>query len=149
MLKIYVDADGCSVKEEVYRVAERYGLSVILVANRALKLPSNIKAQMQVVSGDFDAADDWIVQNIEQGDILVTTDLLLADRCIKNRARVLGPKGNELDEENIGDVLGSRELMAHLRQLGDFKTGPAPMSKTDRSSFLSNLDRIIQSLKKT
>lgn len=148
MLDIYIDADGCAVKDEVYKVASRYQLQVFVVANKPLTVPSSANIHMQVVSGGFDAADDWIAENITAGDILVTSDLLLADRCIKRQARVLGPKGRELDEENIGAALATREMMSHLRQLGDTKTGPAPMAKKDRSQFLSTLDQIIQSLRK-
>ncbi len=144
MLILYIDADGCAVKEEAYRVAARYQMKVFVVANKFLSTPSDPRIEMQVVSGDFDAADDWIAEQISAGDILVTSDLLLADRCIKKQALVLGAKGRELTEENIGEVLGTRELMAHLRNLGDTKTGPAPMSKSDRSQFLSKLDEMIQ-----
>lgn len=144
MFILYIDADGCAVKEEAYRVAARYQMKVFVVANKFLSTPSDPRIEMQVVSGDFDAADDWIAEQISAGDILVTSDLLLADRCIKKQALVLGAKGRELTEENIGDVLGTRELMAHLRNLGDTKTGPAPMSKADRSQFLSKLDEMIQ-----
>lgn len=147
MLTIYIDADACPVKNETYKVAARYGLKVLVVANQYMNIPLDVNIQMQVVSGDFDAADDWIVESIQSGDILVTSDLLLADRCIKKQARVLGPKGNELDEENIGAVLASRELMAHLRDLGNTNTGPSAMTKKDRSAYLSKLDQIIQSLK--
>jgi len=149
VLNIYIDADGCAVKDEVYKVACRYKLEVFVVANKPLVIPMSAKIHMQVTSGGFDAADDWIAENISQGDILITSDLLLADRCIKRQARVLGPKGHEFDEENIGSALASRELMAHLRQMGNVNTGPAPMAKADRSKFLSKLDQIIQSIRKT
>lgn len=144
---IYIDADACPVKNETYKVAKRYGLKVFVVANQYMNIPMDIDIQMQVVSGDFDAADDWIVEAIREGDILVTSDLLLADRCIKKNAKVLGPKGNELDEENIGSILASRELSSHLRDLGHTNTGPSAMTKKDRSNFLSKLDQIIQKLK--
>ena len=147
MLNIYIDADACPVKNEVYKVADRYKLKVFVVANQYINIPLNINIQMQVVSGGFDAADDWIVDHIESDDILITSDLLLADRCIKSLARVLGPKGRELDEENIGSALASRELMSHLRDLGEKNTGPSAMTKKDRSQFLSKLDQIIQSIK--
>ena len=148
MLNIYIDADGCAVKEETYKVAARYKLKVFVVANKSLTIPLDPNIEMNVVSGGFDAADDWIAENINEGDILITSDLLLADRCIKAKARVLGPKGRELDEENIGEALGSRELNSHLRDLGHTNTGPSPLAKTDRSKFLSKLDQIIQSLRK-
>jgi uncharacterized protein YaiI (UPF0178 family) len=147
-MNIYIDADGCAVKDEVYKVAARYKLKVYVVANKPLATPRDGNIEMQVVSGGFDAADDWIAEKITKSDILITSDLLLADRAIKQGARVLGPKGRELDEENIGNALATRELMSHLRNMGDTKTGPAPMAKNDRSQFLSKLDQIIQQLHK-
>lgn len=143
---IYIDADACSVKDETYKVAARYKLITYVVANQYLNVPLSINIRMEVVTGDFDAADDWIVDRIEEDDILITSDLLLADRAIKKKARVLGQKGNELDEENIGGALASRELSAHLRDLGSKTTGPSAMTKADRSQFLSKLDQIIQSI---
>lgn len=148
MLTLFVDADGCAVKEEAYKVAKRYGLMVYVVANQYINVPLDPSIKMQVVSGDFDAADDWIVDNIEYGDILVTSDILLAERCIKKTARVLGPKGHEWDEENIGLALAQRDLNSHLRDLGAKGTGPSPMKKEDRSRFLSKLDQIIQGIKR-
>ena len=147
MLQIFVDADGCPVKEEVYRVAERYQLKVFLVANKRMQIPLDPRLEMVVVDAGFDAADDWIVEKAGPGDIVITGDLLLADRCVKKKARVLGNKGIELDEENIGDVLASRELMQNLRHMGE-SHGPAPMEKKDRSQFLGKLDQIIQAIKK-
>lgn len=132
MLTIYIDADGCAVRDETYRVADRYQLQVIVVANKPLAIPISSRISMKTVPGGFDSADDWIAESIDVGDILVTSDLLLADRAIKKKARVIGPKGRELDEENIGNALGGRELSAHLRDLGDKKTGPAAMGKSDR-----------------
>lgn len=148
MTKIFVDADGCPVKEEVYRVAERYKLSVVIVANKSLSLPLNPLLEMVVVSGNFDAADDWIVENCKAHDIVITADILLADRCVKKLARVLGHKGEEFTEDNIGSAVASRQLMQNLRQMGEIKGGPAAMDKKARSKFLETLDRIIQSLKK-
>ena len=147
-MKIYVDGDSCSVKKEVFKVADRYKLKVIVVANQYLNVPLDINIQMEVVSGDFDAADDWIADNITEGDILITSDLLLAERAVKKQARVVGQKGNELDEENIGGALAGREISAHLRNLGDTKGGPSALTKVDRSRFLGKLDQVIQSLKR-
>ncbi len=147
MIKIYIDADGCPVKEEVYRVADRYQISVVLVANKRLNLPMNPLLEMVVVSGGFDAADDWIVENSKSQDIVVTTDILLADRCVKKSVRVLSPKGDEFTEDNIGAAVATRELMQNLRHMGEMRGGPAPMDKKARSRFLSTLDQIIQSLK--
>lgn len=149
MLNIYIDADACPVKSEVYKVAERYKLIVYVVANQYMNVPLSVNIRMEVVSGDFDAADDWVIEKSSAGDIVITSDLLLAARCIKNNARVVSSKGNELDENNIGDVLGGRDLAEHLRDLGESKTGPSAMTPADRSRFLSKLDQVIQSIKKT
>jgi uncharacterized protein len=146
MLDVYIDADGCTVKDEVYKVAGRYDLQVIVVANHYLNVPLSLKIRMQVVESGFDAADDWIVENIHADDILITSDLLLAQRAIQKKARVIGPKGFEHDEENIGSSLASRELSTHLRDLGNKNTGPSAMSKQDRSQFLGKLDQIIQKI---
>ncbi len=148
MTKIFIDADGCPVKDETYKVAERYQLQVIIVANKSLNIPLNSLLEMKVVSGNFDAADDWIVENCNNGDIVITADILLAERCVKKLARVLGHKGDEFTEDNIGSAVASRELMQNLRHMGEVKGGPAPMDKKARSQYLGTLDRIIQSLKK-
>ncbi len=149
MLDVYIDADGCAVRDETYKVADRYKLKITVVANKPITIPLNDRTSMKVVPGGFDSADDWIAENIGVGDILITSDILLADRAIKKQARVLGPKGRELNEENIGNAVGSRELSAHLRDLGNKKTGPSAMGNTDRSQFLSKLDQIINAVKKT
>jgi uncharacterized protein YaiI (UPF0178 family) len=149
MLIVFIDADGCAVREETYKVADRYKLQVILVANKPIPIPMNERTSMQLVPGGFDSADDWIAENIGRGDILITSDILLADRVIKKQARVLGPKGRELNEDNIGNAVGGRELSVHLRDLGNKKTGPTAMGNADRSQFLSKLDHIINSVKKT
>jgi uncharacterized protein YaiI (UPF0178 family) len=147
VLDIFVDGDGCAVKDETYRVATRYGLKVFVVANSWMKIPSDNKIELVVVSGGFDAADDWIAENIQPGDIAITSDIPLADRCLKRKAKVLGPKGNEFTEDNIGSAMATRELMTNLRYMGEMRGGPSAMDKKARSQFLSNLDRIIQSLK--
>ena len=148
MLNIYVDGDGCAVKDEIYKVAARYELKVFLVANKAMGFPFNQNIEMVVVTGGIDAADDWIAEKIGVGDIAVTSDIPLADRCIKKQARVLGPKGIEFTEDSIGSALAMRELMSNLRHMGEMRGGPAPMEKRDRSKFLSVLDQIIQSVRK-
>jgi uncharacterized protein YaiI (UPF0178 family) len=148
MTRIYVDADGCPVKNEVYRVAERYALPVVLVANQRLNLPSNPLLEMVVVSGAFDAADDWIVEHSQPDDIVVTADILLADRCVKRSVRVLGPKGVEFTPDNIGSSVATRELLQELRQGGEMHGGPAPMDRKARSRFLAKLDEIIHSIKR-
>lgn len=148
MTKIYIDADGCPVKEETYRVAERYKLPVVVVANTYLNVPASPLITMNVVTGNFDAADDWIVEQAAAGDIVITVDILLAERCVKKSVRVLGHKGDEFTEDNIGSAVATRELMQNLRHMGEMRGGPAPMDKKARSKFLGTLDQIIQSLKK-
>lgn len=146
--KIYIDADACPVKDEVYRVAARYQLKVVVVSNQRLNIPLSPLIEMVVVTGDFDAADDWIVEHSSAHDILITADILLADRCIKKTVRVLGTKGEEFTEDNIGSAVANRELMQNLRHMGEVRGGPAPMDKKARSRFLGQLDQIIQSLKR-
>ncbi len=107
-MPIYIDADACPVKEEVYRVARRYGIKVFVVANAPIRVPTEDLIELVVVRGGFDAADDRIVENIAAGDIVITSDIPLADRCIRSGARVLGPKGLEFTEDAIGDALATR-----------------------------------------
>jgi uncharacterized protein len=147
-LTIYVDADACPVKEEIYKVAQRTGLKVILVANQYMNIPMNSLFELKTVSGNFDAADDWIVDQADDKSIVITADILLADRCIKKNARVLGHNGVEFSEDNIGSAIAQRELMENLRHMGENRGGPKPMEKKDRSSFLAKLDQIIQDLKR-
>ncbi|MGZ3768484.1 MAG: YaiI/YqxD family protein [Bdellovibrio sp.] len=144
---IYVDADGCPVKDEIYKVAERFQLEVILVANKPINIPFNKLFKMEVVSSDFDAADDWIVDHATKKDVVITGDILLAERCVKKGCRVLGHKGIEFNEDNIGMSVANRELMQNLRHMGEMRGGPAPMDKASRSRFLNSLDRILHALK--
>ena len=144
VITLFVDADACPVKDEVYRVARRYRLPVRVVANARLRVPLDPLLQMVVVTGHFDAADDWIVEHIEAGDIAVTADIPLAARCLAKGARVLDGKGKVYSEESIGDALATRELMAYLRDLGEVGGGPAPYDARDRSRFLQHLDDLIQ-----
>lgn len=148
MIKIYIDADGCPVKNEVFKVAERYKLPVVLVANKRLNLPVSSLLEMVVVTGAFDAADDWIVENAKANDIVVTADILLAHRCVRMSVRALGPKGVEFTPDNIGSAVAIRGLVQELRQSGEMHGGPAPMDTKARSRFLAKLDEIIQSLKR-
>lgn len=147
-ITLYIDADGCPVKDESYKVAARYGIKTIVVANKYLQVPTDPLIEMKVVSGAFDAADDWIVEHVTNRDIVVTSDILLAERCVKKSARALDAKGREFTEDNIGMSVANRELMQNLRHMGEMRGGPAPMDKKARSVFLGTLDRIIQSLRK-
>ncbi len=148
MFTIFIDADGCPVKEEVYRVAKRYGLVVRVVANRHLNLPASPLIRPVIVADAFDAADDWITEHAETGDAVITADIPLAARCLEQGARVLGVKGREFTDNSIGDALASRELSQQLREMGMTTGGPAPMTKKDRSRFLSRLDEIINAIKR-
>jgi uncharacterized protein len=143
--EILVDADACPVKQEVFRVAKRYGLKVTLVANSQMRIPGEDWLEMIVVSDQFDAADDWIAEHADRNDIVISGDIPLASRCLKKGARVLSPNGYLFTDASIGDALATRDLMYHLRDLGIKTGGPAPFDKKDRSRFLQALDGIIQS----
>ena len=143
---IYIDADACPVKEETYRVAERYSIQVCVVANSWMRTPDSPLVTLEVVPGGFDAADDWIVDHAGPGDIVITADIPLAARCIQSGARVLGTRGEEFTEAGIGDALAMRALKDHLRQMGEITGGPAPMDKRNRSRFLSKLDEIVNAV---
>lgn len=147
MLQIFIDADGCPVKDETYKVAARYGLKVFVVANKSMSIPYHPTIEMVVVKEGPDMADNWIAEHIEKNDICITADIPLADRCLKKQAKVLGIRGDEFDEDMIGDALATRELMKELREAGQIKGGPAAFEKRDRSQFLSSLDRIVQKIK--
>ena len=140
---IYVDADACPVKAETVKVAERHGLPVVFVANSWLSLPRAPKVRMQVVSGAFDAADDWIVEQVTRDDIVVTADIPLASRALKKGARVLGPSGKPFTEDNIGNALATRELMVDLRAYG-VGGGPPPFAPKDRSRYLQTLECVVR-----
>jgi hypothetical protein len=148
VIQLYVDADACPVKEEVFRVAKRYGFKVFVVSNGRMRVPAGALVEMVVVTGHFDAADDWIAERITATDIAVTSDIPLASRCLAKGARVLDPKGKVFTPESIGDALASRELMAYLRDSGTITGGPAPFEARDRSRFLQKLDDLIQAILK-
>ncbi len=148
MIRIYVDADACPVKDEVYRVAKRYGLRVFVVSNGRIRVPDDPLVEMVVVSGRFDAADAWIAERVTENDVAVTSDIPLASLCLAKGARVLDPKGRVFTEESIGDALSNRELMAFLRDSGTITGGPAPFEARDRSRFLQKLDDLVQAIRK-
>ncbi len=148
MLHIFVDADACPVKQEVYRVANRYGLDVTLVANSWMRVPDERWLRLEVVGDGFDAADDWIVDQVQPHDIVITADIPLASRCIKEGARVIGSTGKPFTEDNIGSALATRDLLSELRGAGEITGGPPPLQKRDRSRFLQQLDEVIQSIRR-
>jgi len=147
-MHIFVDADACPVKDEIYRVAQRYGLAVTLVANSWMRVPHKTIIHLEVVPGGFDAADDWIAAQAGQDDIVITADIPLANRCIAKGARVLGPGGKPFTEDNIGSALATRNLLSELRDLGEIGGGPPPFSQRDRSLFLQQLDQMINALRR-
>ena len=147
MSHIYVDADACPVKAEVFRVAARHALPVTLVANAPMQAPRSQDVRVQVVSGGFDAADDWIAEQVAKDDIVVTADIPLAARCLARGAAVVSPSGRPYTEDNIGDALATRELLADARAYG-VTTGPPPFDKRDRSRFLQQLEQTIQAIRR-
>ena len=148
MLEIYVDADACPVKTEILRVAERHQLTIHMVSNQWMRIGGYPKINRVVVPKEPDAADDWIADHIGAGDIAVTADILLAGRCVKAGADVMGPTGRIFAEDNIGMAIATRDLMAHLRETGDIKDNAPAFTKQDRSRFLDALENIIQAIRR-
>ena len=148
MPEIFIDADGCPVKQEVYRVAQRYGLRVTLAANSWMQIPGGDWVELVVVEGQLDAADDWIVEHVSENDIVISGDIPLASRCLEKGALVLGTRGHQFTEDSIGEALAGRELLSHLRELGTMTGGPAPIEKQDRSRFLQRLDEMVQAVRR-
>lgn len=145
---VLVDADACPVKEEIYKVALRHQVPVTIVSNRPIRVPDHPLVRRVVVSDSFDAADDWIAQASGPGSVVITADILLADRAIKAGAMVLAPTGKPFTASSIGGAIATRAIMADLRAgaMGDAIGGPPPFSKADRSRFLSALDEALTRL---
>jgi len=148
MLTIYVDADACPTKKEIIRVAMRHNLQVYLVSNSRLNMIVNKNVHKIQVGSDLDAADNWIEEHIEPGDIVVTTDVLLADRCLKKGVDTISPTGRVFNSDTIGGAKAMRDLRAHLRETGVAQSYNAAFSKPDRSRFLQILEKTIQAIKK-
>ena len=142
-IRILVDADACPVKDEVYRVAFRHGVAVKVVSNMRMRMPDHVLVERVVVSDKFDAADDWIAETATARDVVITGDILLADRCLKAGATVIGHNGKPFTNASIGGALATRSIMADLRVGGDVVGGPAPFVKADRSRFLQALDEAL------
>jgi uncharacterized protein YaiI (UPF0178 family) len=147
MLTIYVDADACPVKDEVYKVARRYTMKVFVVANSTMRVPADALFELVVQSG-FGAADDWIASQIGPCDIVITSDVPLAARCVANGAVALDPKGRLFTADTIGEAVAVRDLMEELRTTGEVRGGPAAMTAKDRSKFLSRLDEVINAARR-
>jgi uncharacterized protein len=145
---IYVDADACPVKQEVYRVAERHGLKVYVVSNSPIAVPRDPLIERVVVAAGMDVADDWIAERAAKGAIVVTQDIPLAARAVKAGAVAIAPNGRPFSENSIGMTLATRNLMDSLRSAGEITGGPKPFSPKDRSAFLGSLDREIVRLKR-
>ncbi len=147
-IEILVDADACPVKDEIYKVATRYGLKVYIVANSFINTPRDPLIERVIVSSGFDAADDWIAARAKPGMIVITTDVPLAHRAVTTGAAVLAPNGKRFSENSIGMQLATRDLMDNLRVGGQITGGPKPFSARDRSDFLQSLDQAIMDLKR-
>ncbi len=148
MLEVYVDGDACPVKAEVLRVAERHGLAIHLVSNSGMRVAESPLIHRVIVTEGPDAADDWIAEHIDDGDIAITADIPLASRCLKRGASVLGPTGKPFTEDSIGMALAMRDLNAHLRDTGEIRGTNPSFSKQDRSRFLQALEQTIQALRR-
>lgn len=146
MLNIYIDADACPVKQEVYRVAGRFKLKTMVVANTYIRVPENPLIMAVIVDDSPDAADDWIAENTGQDDIVITADIPLANRSLKKGASVISSTGRLFTDDNIGQIVATRNLMADLRETGEITGGPPPFTKKDRSNFLHKLDELIHGI---
>ena len=148
MIRILIDADACPVKDEIYKVAARYKVPVVVVSNSAMRIPRDPLVTRKIVSDAFDAADDWIAEEATKGSVVITADILLADRCLKLGATVIAPTGKPFTEASIGGAIATRAIMADLRAGGDAIGGPPPFSKADRSRLLSAMDETLVRLRR-
>ncbi|HEY8163022.1 MAG TPA: YaiI/YqxD family protein [Methylocystis sp.] len=142
-LTIFIDADACPVKEETYKVAIRYGLQTFVISNSFMQIPTSPLITRVIVAAGADAADDWIVEHVVAGDVVVTSDIPLAARVLAKEAHAIAPYGRAFTEESIGLALAQRALMEHIRSTGETTGGPPPFSPKDRSRFLQALDQAI------
>jgi uncharacterized protein len=147
-ITIYVDADACPVKHEIYRVAARHGLKTVIVSNSPIAVPRDPLIERVVVAAGMDKADDWIAERVTRGDVLVTADIPLASRGVKAGASVIAPNGKAFTEDSIGGALATRNLLDSLRSAGEITGGPKSFSPRDRSAFLGALDQAIVRLKR-
>lgn len=147
MPTLYIDGDACPVKEEACRVAARYGIVVFIVSNQGSRQNFGAHVKGIMVGAEFDAADNWIVEQVAAGDIIITSDIQLAARCLKKAAQALSPTGKPFTTDNIGAALAMRELSAYLREAGEIKGHNPNFTKQDRSQFLQALDKVLQSTK--
>ena len=148
MVKIYVDADACPVKSEIERIATRHGLVTYMVCNGGIRPSRNELVNLIVVNQGPDAADKWIIENIQEADICVTNDIPLAELCLKKGALAIKPNGTRFTVDNIGMALANREIMGQIREIGGTTSGPPAFSKADRSKFLNYMETIVRSAEK-
>lgn len=146
---IFVDADACPVKEEVYKVAFRHEVRVSIVSNMMMRVPVHPLVTRVVVGSGFDAADDWIAERASSTSVVITADILLADRCLKAGASVIAPNGKPFTPNSIGSAIATRAIMADLRAGGEAIGGPPPFTKSDRSRFLATLDEVLVRLRRS
>jgi len=147
-VRILVDADACPVKDEIYKVAWRRGVPVSVVSNQRIRVPEHELIERVLVSDKFDAADDWIAEAADARTVVITGDILLADRCLKAGATVIGPNGKPFTSASIGGAIATRAIMADLRSGAGVTGGPAPFAKADRSRFLQALDEALVRLRR-
>ena len=147
-IEIFIDADACPVKDEVYRVGARYGIKVFVVANSTIRAPRHPSVELVVVAAGPDAADDWIAARAGAGGIVITSDIPLASRCVKSGAEVIAGTGRRFTEASIGMALATRDLMDHLRSTGETTSGPKAFTSRDRSNFLGALDNAVVRLQR-
>ena len=147
-MAIYVDADACPVKEEIYKVARRVGLDVFVVANSFIRTPAEPRVKFVLVEAGADAADDWIAERAGPGDVVVTNDIPLAARALEKNAEAISPTAKVFTTDMIGAALATRGIMEHLRSFGEATSGPKPFSQKDKSAFLSALDAAINRARK-
>ncbi len=143
-MRIFIDADACPVKDEVYRVAARYGLTTVVVSNRVIQIPASPMIERRIVEAGPDVADDWIAAAAEAGDIVVTNDIPLAERVLKKAGQAIAPSGRACTAVSIGQAPASRAILEHIRSIGEMTGGPKPFARADRSRFLQALDEAVQ-----
>jgi len=148
MTIVYVDADACPVKDEVMKVAERHNLITYIVSNSGMRVPRSPLVKQMIVSEGPDEADNWIVEQIGKGDIVITADIPLASRCLEKGAAALGPSGKTFTAENIGMSVAMRDLTSHLRETSDFKSYNPAFTQKDRSRFLSAMEETVRAVKR-
>jgi uncharacterized protein len=148
-ISIYIDADACPVKDEIYKVAARYGLKTFVVSNGFMRVPASAAIEQVVVDAGPDVADDWIAEHVAPGDVVVTNDIPLAERVLNAHGHALKPTGQPFTRDSIGSAIAQRALMEQLRSTGDIIGGPKPFDRNDRSRFLQALDEVIQRERRT